>query len=274
MKAYNLVIENTLEELIGVTNEAIALGYKAVGGMKEIQGKYIQTIILNNSNNNKKNKSKMEQTFFQDLAQILQDKQIVKITITKVGDNLTLLINKDNKLIQMTGSPAEVDDGILPHLKVSPTQTTEFTVTTTDAPEVEEEEEEEEEELTPEEKEKMQLELAAKVKAKKEAKKKPSKKEAKKADEEKKSEGDDIHKKNLGETLVPEVSETTPPPVEGNSEKFKELMSAGAKALAERKYTDAVGHYEEAMKIAPEGNTSAKTEYERALKWKKAVDSL
>ncbi|HKR03490.1 MAG TPA: SWIB/MDM2 domain-containing protein [Bacteroidia bacterium] len=78
----------------------------------------------------------MEQIFFRALFALLNDKQVVKITTTRVGDKLTLLINKDNKLITMTGNPEEVDNGIINHLKVN-TEPTEqkFNVTVQDAPE-------------------------------------------------------------------------------------------------------------------------------------------
>lgn len=85
----------------------------------------------------------MEQIFFKSLYALLQDKQAVKITITRVGDNLTLLINKDSKLITMTGTPEEVDNAIMDHLKVN-TQATEqkFNVTVSEAPKEEEDKKE------------------------------------------------------------------------------------------------------------------------------------
>src|SRR4051812_44523176 len=78
----------------------------------------------------------MEQIFFRALFALLSDKQVVKITATRVGDKLTLLINKDNKLITMTGNPEEVDNGIVDHLKVTTAPTEqEFSVQVADAPE-------------------------------------------------------------------------------------------------------------------------------------------
>jgi len=46
MKRYNMVIENSLEELIKVVNEAIEHGYYPKGGLVHIDGKFIQTIFL------------------------------------------------------------------------------------------------------------------------------------------------------------------------------------------------------------------------------------
>ncbi len=46
MKKYELVIENTLEDLIRVVNEAIEHGYYPKGGMQQVEGKFIQTIYL------------------------------------------------------------------------------------------------------------------------------------------------------------------------------------------------------------------------------------
>ncbi len=89
------------------------------------------------------NQKTMEQIFFRALYALLNDKQVVKITSSRVGDKLTLLINKDNKLITMTGTPEEVDNGIINHLKVNTTPTEqEFSVTVQDAPDADDKKEE------------------------------------------------------------------------------------------------------------------------------------
>lgn len=46
MKKYDLVISLTLEDLIRVVNEAVAVGYYPKGGMQLVEGKYVQTIYL------------------------------------------------------------------------------------------------------------------------------------------------------------------------------------------------------------------------------------
>lgn len=46
MKKYDLVICNTLAELIKTVNEAIEHGYYPKGGMQVVEGKLIQTIYL------------------------------------------------------------------------------------------------------------------------------------------------------------------------------------------------------------------------------------
>lgn len=46
MKKYNLVIARSPEELIRVVNEAISHNYYPKGGMAYIDGNYIQTIYL------------------------------------------------------------------------------------------------------------------------------------------------------------------------------------------------------------------------------------
>ena len=214
LKKYDLVIADSLRELIATTNIAIEYGYTPLGGYRQIEkdGKYLQTIVLTNKQITK-NMQKFKVTelvdtrmegsglevgkvytgtlmangnisytdragvdwifypndtcelinekgteeitkpiqvfetnFFQQLSQLMNDKQIVKFTITKVGENITLLVNKDNKLINMTGTPPEVDEAILSHLKVSPTETKELVINVTDAPKKDKEEEEEEEE--------------------------------------------------------------------------------------------------------------------------------
>lgn len=45
-KKYNLVICDTLAELIDTVNEAIEHGYYPKGGMLHVNGKFIQTIYL------------------------------------------------------------------------------------------------------------------------------------------------------------------------------------------------------------------------------------
>lgn len=94
----------------------------------------------------------MEQTFFKSLFDLIEDKKVVKLTITKVGESLTILAVKDNKLITLSGTPEEVDDGILSHLKVTHVEKKELTVTVQDAPEKEDDDEEEEEESSEEKK--------------------------------------------------------------------------------------------------------------------------
>lgn len=44
LKQYDLVIEDTLENLISVTNQAVSLGYVPKGGMLFIENKYLQPI--------------------------------------------------------------------------------------------------------------------------------------------------------------------------------------------------------------------------------------
>ena len=47
MKKYDLVISDSPEELIETVNAAILQGYDPLGGMASIQGKCVQTIVLN-----------------------------------------------------------------------------------------------------------------------------------------------------------------------------------------------------------------------------------
>lgn len=276
LKNYDLVIANTLQELIETTNIAIEFGYKPIGGMTQIEGKFIQSIQL--TNNKLKQKTMNETNFFQELSALMQDKQIVKITITKVGEDLTILINKDAKLINMSGTPEEVDGAILSHMKISPvTETKELVVTVADAPEVDEEEEEEEEDSPNQTaEEKKEEKKAGKKKVEKPATVKRDKKEKEKKEEK----TDKAHEKELEET---KVGEQTPPPaaeekkVDVEKEKandFKFFMDAGESAMIQRNYNGAVEAYTKAVEYAPVGNTTAKTELEKANKWKKAVDSL
>lgn len=46
MNKYDLVIADTLEELIATVNVAIEHGYYPKGGMLHVNGKFIQTIYL------------------------------------------------------------------------------------------------------------------------------------------------------------------------------------------------------------------------------------
>jgi len=46
MKKYDLVISDSLEELIETVNEAIEAGYYPKGGMQIVEGKFVQTIYL------------------------------------------------------------------------------------------------------------------------------------------------------------------------------------------------------------------------------------
>ena len=273
LKKYDLVIADTLEELIETTNIAIEFGYQPTGGIQFIEEKFIQSIQL--TNNKLKQKTMNETKFFQELSALMQDKQIVKITITKVGEDLTILINKDAKLINMSGTPEEIDGAFLSHMKISPvTETKELVVTVADAPEVEEEEEEEEPNQT--EKEKKEEKKAGKAKVEKPTTVKRDKKEKVKKEEK----TDKAHETELKETLTPE--ETPPPAAEekkvdvekAKANDFKFFMDAGESAMKERNYNGAVEAYTKAVEYAPDGNTTAKAELEKASKWKKAVDAL
>lgn len=46
MKPYDLVIADSLQQLIETTNEAVAHGYIPVGSLACIEGKFIQPILL------------------------------------------------------------------------------------------------------------------------------------------------------------------------------------------------------------------------------------
>ncbi|MDQ3048398.1 MAG: hypothetical protein M3R27_12685 [Bacteroidota bacterium] len=84
----------------------------------------------------------MNQSFFSSIAEILQDKEITKITITKVGEDLTLLVNHKNLLYTISGEPGKIDEEVIATLKEVKPEKKAYTVTVAEAPESENEEEE------------------------------------------------------------------------------------------------------------------------------------
>jgi TolA-binding protein len=200
----------------------------------------------------------METTFFQELAAIvLQDKQSIRITVTKVGEDLTALVVHEGKHINMSGTAAEFDAEFLNQIKSIPNQEKKFTAEVSDAPETEEEEEGSDDDKT----------ASKKADAKKADKKAANKKEEKKAGA--KPEVEKIETEKKEGSHAPSVDAET----ENKKTVFKHSMATGKKLFDERKYKDAENAFKEALDLFPDDAT-AKTEYEKAVKWVKAVESL
>ena len=50
MKIYDIVLKDNLQDLIYTVNEALSIGYKPIGGILFVNGKFIQAIYLQNPN--------------------------------------------------------------------------------------------------------------------------------------------------------------------------------------------------------------------------------
>lgn len=237
--------------------------------------------------------------FFCKLYALLEDKQTCKITITSSVDKLTLLINNKSKLITMTGTPMEIDDAIIDHLKVNGETTEEkFNVTVSDAPDSEEEDDGEEKPAK-----KKKVAPAAKKKAsgaKKVAPKATAKPDArvekdkvklkeftdaldrgkalmKEKDYEKAIEffrqakavapkGNDVAAKKIEEAK--EAIEKAE--VAEKKKEFDELMKLGLQQRKDRKYEDSLGTFKKAIKMFPEDPEAIK-QLESAKKWIEAL---
>lgn len=289
MKTYDLVISDSLAELIETTNEAYSFGYLPVGGMLyiESQEKFIQTIIK------LKTKNHMN-TFFQELAKAMKDSEIITLKITKVGEELTVLLtSKGKKDLVASGTPLEMDNELLGAITTVPEKTG-FKATVI---EPDEEEEEENEDDKKEEKPKSEK----KTPAKKEVKGKTVK--SKDVDNEKMKElqngpGNENESGFEDGKIVPEpitdkhpnataaiakaheegakATEAKKEAAKSEAKKdneFTVLMHEGKRLMAERKYSEAFTSFEKACSLSPE-NVEAQTECAKAGKWVKMVADL
>lgn len=190
----------------------------------------------------------MEQIFFRAMFALLNDKQVVKITTTRTGDKLTLLINKDNKLITMTGNPEEVDNAIMNHLKVDTVPTEQsFNVTVQDAPEAEDG--------------KTASKSTVKSSGKKKAAAKKVAPKAKKVASDAKSE---VKKPAPSKTEKPADNSEEIQKAKERLKEFKEEMDLGDRAMKQGNYDEAIKVFEIAATKAPEGNTKATEKMEAA----------
>jgi hypothetical protein len=266
MKPYNLVIESSLKDCIETTNIAISLGYVPVGGIQDIGGQYIQSIykpIISNQMNNQ---------FFTELAGMLEDKQQAKITIQKTGEELTVMITAKGKMITCSGSPAEMDENLIPGLKAEIEKGT-FTMTVADAPASDKDEEEEDEKEDP--KEDKKKEMAAK---RAEAGKKGTTKRAAPAKPETKKE-----EPKLGAKLEAKLEEkkSEDPEVKGDDQSeaqnkqrvFNDAMARGLDLFKNKKYEESQKAYQEALDIFPD-DKAAKEQHANVTKWVKMVAEL
>jgi len=199
--------------------------------------------------------------FFRGLADkvLTTDGQIANLTITKVGEELTVHIFgiKGKKDFTATGTPEELDADLLDEIIKTPEKKAGLKTT------IIEEEEEEKENIKPNTKK-------DKVETKAAPKKPVSKKGRKTKVEEEKV--DSNHAKELEEALQPE--EINEPVFEKDvTLDFKQLMKQGKELFADRKYQGALDIFEKAKELKP-GDAEAIMEATKAEKWVKAVSEL
>jgi len=173
----------------------------------------------------------MEQTFFTSLHESLKDQEQINLTVKKTGnEQLTIMLNRNNKLVTMVGTTAEVDTEFMDHFKAVP-EVQKLQVTIADAPATDDDDNDEEPE---------QETKAA-------APKKETKKGGKKKTEAAAPPVDPHHEADLKETLVPADNE-----VEQKQIACKQHLESAQKFFAEGKLKEALDQFQLASEIFPE----------------------
>lgn len=304
MKRYDLVIQDSLEDLITVTNIAVELGYRPVGGIRQIEDKFIQAIYHKNMSN-----------FIKAISLLLADRQEFKLTAKKIKEDLVLTITPDAKgtgKVTHVTIPAEdlndeIDSKVLGALNTTEApKKAEFQASTTEGSAEEEEDEDDKKpkggNISPSKKSGKTSKQSATAKTNKTAaSKKSSVKVPNKSAPAKKglSELTGNKKKGLGALLenktnseaetdqnIPESPETVPndqETVTGDQKiettpdepalDFEGLMAQGKALFEKRKYPEAEAMYAKAVELVPT-SAAAATELNRAKKWAKAQHDM
>lgn len=286
MKPYDLVISDSLAELIETTNEAYTFGYLPVGGMIyiESQEKFIQTIIK------LKTKNTMN-TFFQELAKAMKDSESITLKITKTGGDLTVLsTSKGKKDLIATGTPEEMDTELIQELIKVPVRD-KFKAVISEV-EIEHTEKEEKEEENEEEKPKTEKKTITKKETKAKSVKGKTETSTDVSNEPLPEVKNDVEA-NVSKVAESKTEDKHPNAtaavekahIEGakateakkeavkNENAFKVFMIDGKRLMTERKYSEALASFEQACSINPE-NEEAQTECAKAGKWVKMVADL
>lgn len=227
----------------------------------------------------------MQTNFFKGLSELMGDKQNVRLTVSKVGESLTILVVKDNKNITFNGTPEEIDDAIMDHLRIAKVEKQEFSVTVSESPESPESPEETKERKCrvcgcTEENCSQCIEKTGGPCHWVEEDLCSACVESKAEDSNPNVENPDVKDSINNETPSSEEVAAKEPVEKVQEEKqeeikdFKYYMEQGKAAFEKKKWQDAMDFFMQAINTAPKGNTSARMEYEKAAKWKKATDEL
>ena len=190
-------------------------------------------------------------TFFKILADVLVDRQEMRLTVKKIGTDLVVSVVPNFKQatqnMEMTGTPEDMDANFLNEIKKPAETKTEFTSTSTEDGENKEEDVDHNE---------------------------GPKKSSKKKDEPKKN-----SKKPVNKPKAEEKKEVAAAPVvkapEGPTpkEKFTAHMAEGDKLFAEKKYAESEVEYQHAVDIFP-NDRKAGNELNKSKQWARAVSIL
>ncbi len=225
--------------------------------------------------------------FFTELAAGMEDKQILTLRITKVGEELTILsLTKGKKDVIVTGSPEEVDQNLAGDILSAPAKTG-YTVKVVDNDPDNEEEEEGEDSKADRDNKKADSGKAKTSKggkkevAKTSTKKTAEKGKAVKAEEENEvlltAENDVIEEPKVSEPAKVVKAEPKDDSARIDNE-FKALIHEGKKVFEDKskgseRYQAAVDIFEKALLLKP-GNEEAMAESNKAYKWVKMVAEL
>lgn len=265
LKAYDVVIEDTLEEAIEVTNVAIKYGYVPIGGIRTIENKFLQTIHL-------KPKQKMK-GFFLQLMEIMVEGQEITLKTTKQGDVLVVLVEgktaKGKALFQASGTPEEIEAEFIPAF-VNAHEHKGFTSQLIESASSTKEDEEEEEEEGKDDAGKAETKKEPKAAAKKTAAKKAETKKEEKPVKEETSAVEELPQCN-----PPEATEGVDVKAEvANKQRvFNDCMEKGHIAFKEKRYDDAVREFKSALDIFPD-EKKAQEQVKLSESWAKAVKEL
>lgn len=233
-------------------------------------------------------------TFFTELATGMADRQNMKFTITKVGEELTVMVVTNGKICNANSSPEEMDIHLIGEILKMPTAKTKFSATISDEKKSDKKEEDRDDDAededsngdsendVKEEKPKADKKKATSKGGKKEvaASKKVSDKSKEIIAEEEETAGPEMEVlpevKNDTEANVPKVSQPAKADPKAESARidneFKVLMHEGKQLFTERKYQEAVEKFQRALTLKP-AEPEALAESNKAYKWVKALQN-
>jgi len=220
--------------------------------------------------------------FFKELAETLVDRQELRMSIKKIGEDIVVVVTPDfksgTKNIELSGTPDEMDENFLTEIKKPLEADKQFS---SNAAEVTTEIEEEKE--TKEVKSKVTPKSTEKVAAKKVTPKVETPEEEKEEEEKIELEevvenletktSDEIEAAIIEEVKIEEVKEEVKEKNQPTTKSFDELMAAGKQFFNDRLYQDAETSYKEALALKPD-NEKAKAALKNATAWVKAVNNI
>lgn len=231
----------------------------------------------------------MENKFFTQLSEIMEDRQECVVNIKKIGTDLVIMVTLDIKkkgtVLHMSGNPAEIDLNFLHEIKKPIVAKTDFKAEVTENEELNDEDDTEPRKGGESTKD-YQNRLTGKGKGNKKAAK-PNKIGKSKPGPKNKEEATIANGKKLMRTKRDEKDfsakieadkqkrekEEADAKAKANKEAFDKLMGEGKALMAERKYEEAETNFKSALELFPE-DAKAKKELEQATKWVEAVKRM